>query len=70
MKLVLLAGALAAMAVLAGYLGLAQQIADGFRLVFLVVSALFILGALAGGIRISGARRLPNLAARVRRRAA
>lgn len=70
MKLVLLAGVLAALIVSAGYLGLAQQIADGFRVIFFGIAALFVLGGLAGGIRISGARRLPNLAPRMRRRAA
>lgn len=70
MKLVLLIGILAALVVSAGYLGLAQQMADGFMLIFSGLAALFILGGVAGGIRLSGARRLPSLAPRVRRRAA
>lgn len=70
MKLVLLMAVSGALAAAAGYYGMAPQIAEGFRLLTLVFGALIIPGSLAGGIRVSGRRRAPNLAPRVRRHAA
>lgn len=70
MKLVLLMSAFAALVAAAGYYGMAPQIAEGFKLLTLVFGALMILGSIAGGIRVSGRRRAPNLAPRVRRHAA
>jgi hypothetical protein len=70
MKLVLLMAVFGALVAAAGYYGMAPQIAEGFRLLTLVFGALVILGSIAGGIRVSGRRRAPNLAPRVRRHAA
>jgi hypothetical protein len=70
MKLVLLMAVSGALVAAAGYYGMAPQIAEGFRLLTLVFGALVILGSIAGGIRVSGRRRAPNLAPRVRRHAA
>jgi len=70
MKLVLLMAVSVALAAAAGFYGMAPQIAGGFRLLTLVLGALMILGSIAGGIRVSGRRRAPHLAPRVRRHAA
>lgn len=70
MKLVLLMAVFGALVAAAGYYGMAPQIAEGFRLLTLVFGALVIFGSIAGGIRVSGRRRAPNLAPRVRRHAA
>jgi hypothetical protein len=70
MRLVLLMAVFVALAAAAGYYGMAPQIAEGFRLLTLMFGALIILGSIAGGIRVSGRRRAPNLAPRVRRHVA
>ena len=70
MRLVLLMAVFVALAAAAGYYGMAPQIAEGFRLLTLMFGALIILGSIAGGIRVSGRRRGPNLAPRVRRHVA
>ncbi len=70
MKLVLLVAAFVALVAAAGYYGMAPQIAEGFKLLTLVFGAVFILGSIAGGIRVSGPRRAPNLIPRVRRHTA
>jgi hypothetical protein len=70
MKLVLLVAAFVALAAAAGYYGMAPQIAEGFKVLTLLFGAVIILGSIAGGIRVSGPRRAPNLIPRVRRHSA
>lgn len=70
MKLALLVAAFVALVAAAGYYGMAPQIAEGFKLLTLVFGAVFILGSIAGGIRVSGPRRAPNLLPRLRRHTA
>lgn len=68
--MVLLVAAFVALVAAAGYYGMAPQIAGAFKLLTLVFGAVIILGSVAGGIRVSGPRRAPNLIPRVRRHSA
>ncbi|WP_291209187.1 hypothetical protein [Hyphomonas sp.] len=54
----------------AGYLGWADQIADGFKVLTFLFGGMILIGLAAGGIRVSGRRSLPHIAPRVRRTAA
>jgi len=70
MRLVLLIAAFASLVVAAGYLGMAAQIAEGFKVLTFTFGAIIILGSIAGGVRVSGPRRVPQLTPRVRRHTA
>ncbi|MEX1249859.1 MAG: hypothetical protein WEA77_01505 [Hyphomonas sp.] len=71
MRMALLVTLLASAFVAAGYFGVAQQIANGFMVLTALFGGLVLLGAVAGGIRVSGRRRAtPQIAPRVRRHTA
>lgn len=70
MKLALLVVAFASLVVAAGYYGFAPQIAEGFKILTFAFGAIVILGSIAGGVRVSGPRRVPQLTPRVRRQTA
>lgn len=70
MRLALLIVAFATLVAAAGYFGMASQIAEGFKVLTFAFGAIIILGSIAGGIRVSGPRRAPNLIPRVRRHTA
>jgi hypothetical protein len=70
MKLALLVAACVTLVGAAGYFGMAPQIAEGFKVLTFAFGAIVILGSIAGGVRVSGRRRAPQLVPRVRRHSA
>ncbi len=71
MRMALLVTLMVSAVVTAGYLGMAEQIADGFKVLAFLFGGLILLGVAAGGIRVSGPRPAsPRLAPRVRRHTA
>ena len=71
MKFAFVVFALAASAVAAGYYGFAQQMAEGFMVLAILFTGLFVLSSVAGGVRVSGPRpATPRLVPKVRRHTA
>lgn len=71
MRVLVISLILAAAVLAAGYLGYAEQMANGFALLALLFGGLAILGSLMGGVRVSGPRpATPRLVPKVRRSAA
>ncbi len=67
MRMALLVTLMAALVVAAGYLGWAEQIADGFKVLTFLFGGIILIGLAAGGIRVSGRRSVPHIVPRVRR---
>ena len=70
MRMVMIGLLLAAGVLAAGYFGLAEQIASGFKVLTLLFGGMILLGIAAGGVRVSGRRPAsPRLISRIRRTA-
>lgn len=70
MRMVLIGLVLAAAVAAAGYFGLAEQLASGFKVLTLFFGAAILLGMAAGGVRVSARRPAsPRLISRIRRTA-
>jgi hypothetical protein len=66
MKNTVLVAVFASLVVAAGSLGLAPLIAEGFKVLMVILGAGTLLCAVAGGIRVSDRRPIPQLATRGR----